>query len=233
MFDELWSRHYGLHEEDGMMNTRRATATPKTRDRQRTSEGLVAAARAVLVDKGFQGFGVNAVARAAGCDKQLIYRYFDGLEGLIDAIGADLAGVFERGISQGASITEDADYADLIVQLILALLETFRSSELLTRIAAWELADPSPLTRRLGDARGAALGRWIEKFRGDRRPPPGIDAPMQNALLIGAVQQIVLSARASGSFAGVALESEDDWERVRANLRATVVATYRVPVVSR
>ena len=33
----------------------------------------------------FPPFGINAVARQAGCDKVLIYRYFNGLEGLLMA----------------------------------------------------------------------------------------------------------------------------------------------------
>jgi len=40
----------------------------------------------------FSGFGINAPARRYGFDKQLIFRDFGGLEGLIDAIGDDLAG---------------------------------------------------------------------------------------------------------------------------------------------
>lgn len=204
-----------------------STATPKARDRQRTIDGLLKAAKDVLVADGFQGFGVNAVARAAGCDKQLIYRYFGGLDGLVDAIGKDLARVFEETIAQGDPIAEGENYAGLVEHLVLALMESFRSSELLMRIAAWENADPTPLTRRLGDARGMALGRWIERVRGGRRPPPGVDAPMQNALLIAAVQQIALSARATGSFGGVSLATEEDWERVRDGMRATVQAVFK------
>ncbi|MFN6986979.1 MAG: TetR/AcrR family transcriptional regulator, partial [Rhizobium oryzihabitans] len=62
----------------------------RVKDRAATEKAIFNAARSLLAEEGFQGFGINAVARRAGCDKQLIYRYFGGLDGLIEAIGEDL-----------------------------------------------------------------------------------------------------------------------------------------------
>ena len=56
------------------------------RDRQKTESGIREAARRILHGEGFEGWGVNAIARAAGIDKVLIYRYFDSLEGLLEEI---------------------------------------------------------------------------------------------------------------------------------------------------
>ena len=74
-----------------MRKTRKIEDEPRSRDRVATERSIVDAAKLVLAEDGFQGFGVNAIARRAECDKQLIYRYFGGLEGLADAVGADLA----------------------------------------------------------------------------------------------------------------------------------------------
>ncbi|MGE9297013.1 MAG: TetR/AcrR family transcriptional regulator [Puniceicoccales bacterium] len=57
------------------------------RNRQQTEKRIVDAAIALLAADGFTGFGVNAVSARAGVDKVLIYRYFTGLEGLLDFIG--------------------------------------------------------------------------------------------------------------------------------------------------
>ena len=67
-----------------------ALETP-ARDRSATSARILKAATELLAEGGFQNFGVNAVARRAGCDKQLIYRYYGGMDGLVDAIGGELA----------------------------------------------------------------------------------------------------------------------------------------------
>jgi AcrR family transcriptional regulator len=200
-------------------------AEERKRDRGRTEAGIVTAARDVLAESGFQGFGVNSVARRAGCDKQLIYRYFGGLEGLVDAIGADIAG----WVGEKLEVAGDAppsDYAELVERMILGFLDALRQDLLVQRIIAWEIAGPSPLVQRLSDARGQALARWVARLRGELVPPPGVDAAALNMILIGAVQQIVLSATAAGSLAGVDLRTEADWQRARQALIAMIRRVY-------
>lgn len=191
------------------------TPDPKIRDRNRTEAAIVLAARDVLAEFGFQGFGVNAVARRAGCDKQLIYRYFGGLEGLIDAIGGEIATWVEDSLAATGQ-APPASYAELAERLILGFLEALRANALVQKIAAWEIAEPSPLVARLAAARGAALSRWMAQMRGGLAPPDGLDAPALNAMLIAAVQQLALSGAAAGSFAGLSLKTDEDWDRVRA-----------------
>jgi len=52
-----------------------------------TEAELVRAVGRVIDRDGMGKLGVNAVAREAGVDKALIYRYFDGLPGLLRAFG--------------------------------------------------------------------------------------------------------------------------------------------------
>lgn len=200
----------------------------KTRDRLRTQAAILRAAREVLAQSGFQGFGINAVARRAGCDKQLIYRYFGGVEGLVDAIGTDIATWVEDSLAATGE-TPPSTYAELAERLILGFLEALRANVLIQRIAAWEIAVPSPLVNRLSAARSEALSRWVVGMRGALTPPAGCDAPALNAFLVAAVQQLVLSSSAAGHFAGVALRSEADWDRIRATALLIVHHLYGVP----
>ena len=73
------------------------------RDRSATSARILKAASELLAESGFQNFGVNAIARRAGCDKQLIYRYYGGMDGLVDAIGGELARWIEQKMPVGGS----------------------------------------------------------------------------------------------------------------------------------
>lgn len=195
------------------------------RDRGRTEANILAAAKHVLAESGFQGFGINAVARRAGCDKQLIYRYFGGIDGLVDAIGDDIATWLSVGLAN-VHRTPASAYGELMEQLLMGFLTALRGDMLVQKIAAWEIADPSELVARLSQARGKALAAWIASARGDLAPPPGIDAPAMNAILIAAVQHLVLSATTTGHFAGVALTTGDDWERITTAIRALVRAVY-------
>lgn len=209
------------------MPERRKThaAAARTRDREATERAIVTAAKTVLAEDGFQTFGVNAIARRAGCDKQLIYRYFGGLEGLCDAIGADLATELTARLG---SVTAEAprSYGALMRQLALDLLELQRNDRLMQQINAWEAAAPSPLVARLTAARGLRMMKWMGALRGDLKPPPGVDAPAMNAIVVAAIQQLVVSATANGSFSGMPLATEAHWSRLRDALIALTQAVY-------
>ncbi len=195
----------------------------RVRDRGRTEAAILAAAEAQLAEAGFQAFGVNAVARRAGCDKQLIYRYYGGLDGLVEAVGANLGARHGQPVGQPAA----QSYGELTERLLLGFLEQFRADRLAQRIAAWELAERSPLVDRLAAARAEALGQWMAAARGTMTPPPGIDAPAIDALLIGGIQQLVLASATMGGFAGLPLSEDRNWIRARLALRGLIRGVYR------
>lgn len=62
----------------------------RSRNRPATEHRLRSAAAALLREEGFTAYGLNAVARRAGTDKVLIYRYFSSAEGLLSAVLQDL-----------------------------------------------------------------------------------------------------------------------------------------------
>lgn len=95
------------------------------------------------------------------------------------------------------------------------------------KITAWEIAEPSPLAARLAQARAVALGSWITRQRAGLEPPPGVDAPALNALLIAAVQHMVLSATTTGGFAGVSLDQEENWNRIKTVIVGIIDCFYR------
>ena len=195
------------------------------KDRSATEKRILIAARTLLAEEGFQNFGINAVARKAGCDKQLVYRYFGGLDGLADAIGEDLANWVKEKVPEDSGGRFLLTYADLAQQLLILFLTALRQDPLMQRIIAWEMSDPSPFVRKMAEARSKGLATWIEKMRGSLKPPSGIDAPAINAIMIASCQHLVLASVASGSFAGMALQTEKDWDRVNQALGRIIQAT--------
>jgi AcrR family transcriptional regulator len=57
----------------------------RERDRDATNTRLIRAVEELIAEDGFGAVGINAVARRAGADKVLIYRYFGELAGLLAA----------------------------------------------------------------------------------------------------------------------------------------------------
>jgi AcrR family transcriptional regulator len=200
------------------------TPAKRPRDRESAERAILQAAKDVLADEGFQGFGVNAIARAAGYDKQLVYRYFGGVDGLIDAIGADLAHWWGRQLD--APPTPAKTYGELMLALALGLLDALRGDRLVQKIAAWEICDASPQVARLNAARSKAMVTWMAAQRGQLKPPEGVDAPAINAVLIAAVQHLVLASATAGHFAGAPLKTEAHWNRIRAAVTALIAAVY-------
>jgi AcrR family transcriptional regulator len=198
----------------------------KVRNRAGTERAIFLAARELLAEQGFQGFGINAVARRAGCDKQLIYRYYGGLDGLIEAIGADLGTWVKDRIPEDTGGMFLLTYGDLMEKLSIYFMEALRDDPLVCKIVAWEVSQDTPQVRRLSEARTKALGKWLEKMRGSLTPPKGVDAATTNALLFAAIQHLVISAAVSGQFAGMALKTEKDWDKIGNALRRLVRAIY-------
>lgn len=196
------------------------------RGRNATIARILKAASELLAESGFQNFGVNAVARRAGCDKQLIYRYFGGMEGLVDAIGAELAGWVERKMPENGGGGFLLTYGDLVERFLILLLEALRGDALMKKIIAWEVSESLPEVRRLSEARSKSLCQWLDRVRGNMQPPKGVDAMAMNAVLIGAVQNLVLAGEAAGRSGTLPLKSEKDWEKAAQAIRRLVRGVY-------
>jgi AcrR family transcriptional regulator len=61
------------------------TPPKRTRDARRTKAQLLDAARSEFAEYGIAGARVERIAAAAGCNKAMIYRYFDDKDALFDA----------------------------------------------------------------------------------------------------------------------------------------------------
>lgn len=198
----------------------------RIRDRSATEKAILKAAKALLAEEGFQNFGINAVARRAGCDKQLIYRYYGGLNGLVEAIGADLGTWVKDRIPEDTGGMFLLTYGDLMERLALLFLEALRDDPLMRRIVAWEVSENTEQVGRLAESRSKALSQWLERMRGSLTPPKGVDAVAINAILIAAIQHLVLSASAGGQCAGLALKTPKDWEKAATALKRIVRGVY-------
>jgi AcrR family transcriptional regulator len=196
------------------------------RDRSATERKILDAARTLLAQQGFQGFGINAVARLAGCDKQLIYRYYGGLDGLVEAIGADLGSWVKDNIPEDSGGMFLLTYGDLMERLALLFMTALRDDPLVCKIVAWELSESTPQVRRLSEARTKALAQWLLRMRGTLSAPKGLDTASINALLFAAIQHLVVSAAASGQFAGLPLKTQKDWDKVAAAVTRLVHGVY-------
>ncbi|SFS30366.1 TetR/AcrR family transcriptional regulator [Brevundimonas viscosa] len=194
----------------------------RLRDRRATEAAIVEAGQRILLRDGFPGLNVQTLAAEAGCDRKLVYRYFEGTEGVVERIAARAHASLVRFLDAvPASGTESL--RGFARESLSAWLGALRASPLTLRLMAWALVESSPLVNRIEAERSAVLQAWMRERRPRLRTPPAGDAVAVNAVLLAAVQHLALSGGARPGVGGVALD-DAGWARIEAALDALLVA---------
>jgi len=201
--------------------------TQRRRDRDATEARVVNAAAELLAQGGAAALGVNALAKAAECDKQLIYRYFGGLDGVLAALGRVVADRLSAALA-AALLSPAPDWPAFAQALARGLVAAYRSDPTLVHLRAAELAAPPGAVQALSDARGAVLSDWVKAVRPALPAPRGRDVPALVAILAGAIETAALSSAATGAVVGLPLRTDADWSRFESAL-AGLIATAFAP----
>lgn len=201
------------------------------RDRQTTEQQLIAATGRVLAHQGFGKLGVNAIAREAGVDKVLIYRYFDGLSGLMRAYAeqgdfwpsADelLAGVDQ--ISGGQPISQQ--FSAVMHNYVRAL----RGRPLTLQILSWEMVERNELTAYLEEVReqqGLALTGALAAIAEHR---PEVDVAALASLVSAAINYLAARSQHIKHFNGIDITDDAGWQRLERTIAQLAEALLRSP----
>lgn len=185
-------------------------------DRKQSEQRLIRAVGDIVAKQGFKRLGVNAVARAAGVDKVLIYRYFDGLPNLLKAYGE--SGDFWPGI---AEVLDDdpAAISSLPIQarlerVILGLLNALRARPQTIEILAWEMVEDNALTQTLASTRERWGLKVIEAIFPDAEEYSQDVLALANVLVAG-IQYLMIRARRDAAYGGLSLHTEEGWMRIQ------------------
>ena len=143
------------------------------RNRLDTEQRILDAVGSLLLDEGYPAVGVNAIARRAGCDKVLIYRYFGGFDELLLAFAETTTlwwEVDEIIIESAADCAAIAlpDYLQTLLDRYVAALE---SRPLTLEIMAWEMSAENRLTAALARTRGERGMELVKRIRAYYRQP--------------------------------------------------------------
>ena len=192
----------------------RGRAAPRPRDRAATEERILAAVGEVLARDGFGALGVNAIAREAGVDKVLIYRYFGGLPELLRSLGRQRPLLADRGRSCWATIRRPLLALPLAERYALffdRFIDALRRRPLTLEILAAEIVERNELTAIL-EAEREQWGAQAEALFGgadfERAPQlRGI-----TLLLVAGVQYLLVRSRKIRIFGGIDLRSDAGWD---------------------
>lgn len=214
------------------MKRARRSPTPKAprpRHRERTERDLIEAVGAVLATEGVAGVALSTVARRAGVDKALVYRYFGTFDHLIEAY-------VEHSIHWPSpeEITPDREallalpFATRFTTVLRRYAHALRARPATLAILGAELGAPSDLGHVIQKALEARRERFgLELLKLAHDAPPGLDVPALVTFAAGAVHYLLIRARAVEHFNGIAIGTSAGWERIEAALDAAIEGAVR------
>jgi AcrR family transcriptional regulator len=197
------------------------------RNSQQTRKKIIRAVGRLLSRSGFRNLGINAIAREAGVDKVLIYRYFGGIPDLLRAYAEEgdfwpTADELLAGLN-GQMLASDADLA---AQLVIEFGRALRRRPITQEIMRWELLERNELTDALAHYReeqGMKLIRMVQDAR-------GLDIQALGSLLSAGQTYLILRSKTATVYNGLQLGSDRDWKRIEKNIRHLVrLAFAHVP----
>lgn len=203
-------------------------AKARTRDRHATEARLLKAVETLLTREGFSALGVNSVAREAGMDKVLIYRYFDGLPGLLRAFAHSDSfwPSVEEILGEGSSDLSTMPAADRWSTGLVRYARALRRRPIVREVLAWEQIEKNELTEILRLRRE----KWFAALR-ERLPRDDdrTDADTVSTVLViaTAIHYLIARSRLHGDFNGLGIESDADWAHVERIIHTMCRRTLR------
>jgi AcrR family transcriptional regulator len=196
------------------------------RNKEQTAQRLLDAVGTVLAREGFAALGVNAVAREAGADKVLIYRYFGGLPGLLEAWGR--SGRFWPSVQDLLAQEPDLTtlpIAERYARFFEHFIDALRSRPLTLEILAAEVQHRNELTALLEaerEAWGEQAGRTVGGKEFIARP----ELRPITLLLVAGVQYLLVRSRKIRIFGGIDLQTDAGWAELKTGVRELALRLF-------
>ncbi|MCK5542411.1 MAG: TetR/AcrR family transcriptional regulator [Desulfobacterales bacterium] len=187
-----------------------------------THKRLISAVGSLLAKKGFKGLGVNAIAREAGVDKVLIYRYFDGLPGLISAYGKE--GNFWPSALElaGGDLHQfvECSLSEKLSALGHNFIKALKKRPVTCEIMIWEMSERNELTAELEAIREDSMMEFFQMFLLTKNNEQDLQAVV--SLIGAAISYLVLRSRNIDLYGGLDLSSDHGWQRLENAIKVII-----------
>jgi AcrR family transcriptional regulator len=191
-----------------------------------TERKLLDAVGQLIAREGVEELGINAVAKAAGVDKVLIYRYFDGLGGLLRRFGesADFWPSLDEVLGPQRDVLREASAAGVAGRILINYTRALRRRPTTLQLLAWECCHRNELTRVLEETRE----RWSQALLQEIRAagvPMAEETVRLSVLLSAAVHYLAIRGREIRMFSGMDVGTERGWRAIE----TTITAAFAPP----
>ena len=208
----------------------RSRSAPLQRDRAATEDRILEAVGAVLARDGFSALGVNAIAKQAGVDKVLIYRYFGGLPELLRAWGE--SGRFWPSVDELLRREPELlgkPAAERYTRFFEHFIDELRARPLTLEILAAEVNDRNELAAILETER-ELWGEQASRVLGGAEFAAWPQARASTNLLVAGVMYLLVRARRIRLFGGMDLHSDDGWTEIKQAIGVLARQMFTTPL---
>lgn len=179
-------------------------------DRKATENQIIDAVDRLIRQSGAKAVGVNSVAREADCSKVLIYRYFGGLEGLLEAWA--LKNSYWMDVSD--DITEIGNLKEGVRGLISGMAESLMKQPSRRAVLRWLLEEETKAGKRVMErleTRGVELTR---NFLMRDSFPRHLDIEAIMALITAGINYLAILSDRADVYNGIPLNDPEGWKRL-------------------
>ena len=183
--------------------------------RKDSEEKFLQALKELLIEG--QEPGINAVAERAGLNKVLIYRYFNGLDGLMEIFARkmNLWGNLRLEFQKELKENKWSDLEEAGRAVFNRYRKTLQMNPMYISIFKMEMYGHNPLTRKLEEDRETEGLRVLELVHNAfAKDVGGIDLAAISSLIISGITYLVLKSQDTPVFNGINLELEAGWQRI-------------------
>lgn len=187
------------------------TRIPKQmKDKELTKRKLIDAVGIIIRSKGFKAILISQVAREAGVDRKLVYRYFGNINNLIEAYITenDYWLLFSEHLRHLSGEMEATNSQAIITTILQEMFKFFYAEKATQHLILMELSGSTPMMRSIHNAR-ESLGQEIFEMVDNHFQKSEVNFRAVAALLVGGIYYMILHTRNNGyNFTDIDLKTE-------------------------
>lgn len=189
------------------------------RNKSETKQKLIDAVGRIIKKDGFSNIGINSVAKEAGVDKVLIYRYFKNIDGLLKSYinQKDYFINIPQVNDEDEKLSTEKEILNFGKNLFKDQIKYILKSKELQEILLWELITKNSITTTIAEERekhGLERLKKIKKSLGKTEA----DIAGISAIILAGIYYLTLRSREVDVFNGINLQSKHGWNRIEKSI---------------
>lgn len=200
------------------------------RNRAATTRRIVDALEQILNTDGLEGVGVGTIAEKANVSKVLIYRYFGGIEGLLEyyvRLGR-LVPHLTSALLEQIQPVHPQDLATIWSTQVLKLFRQFRASRPARQLLKATVKEKDPRAETISKNLDSELTSLVEQLPFVE----GGDHLAASAVILSALSYLTIQAQNDRPVVGIDLRSEEGWQRIEEAVKLIYTALNKVAMES-